>query len=190
MSVCTVCKLEKDDADFCVDRRRPKGIASDCRSCRNSKRNRRKDRLSQKYGMSEKDYDLQNEMQDSRCAICKKKYNKLHVDHCHISGLLRGLLCSNCNTGLGQFADNIDFLQNAIDYLINNGVWQVPVNKPEPIPHYNSIKIVCSKGHLLSGANLRIYKWNGREQRRCRECINQGERDKYWKKKSLTNQPA
>jgi hypothetical protein len=41
----------------------------------------------------------------------------LAVDHNHISGLVRGLLCRNCNNGLGQFKDNIETLEKAITYL-------------------------------------------------------------------------
>lgn len=40
-----------------------------------------------------------------------------HLDHCHITGKIRGFLCSNCNTGLGLFKDNINLLESAIKYL-------------------------------------------------------------------------
>lgn len=42
---------------------------------------------------------------------------KLHIDHCHVSNKIRGVLCFNCNHGLGNFKDNKDLLSNAIDYL-------------------------------------------------------------------------
>jgi hypothetical protein len=53
------------------------------------------------------------------CAICKVELtsNKVHIDHCHSTGKVRGLLCELCNKGLGQFKDNITNLENAINYL-------------------------------------------------------------------------
>lgn len=63
--------------------------------------------------------------QGNKCAICgkeiylfgSKKSNTAHVDHDHITGKVRGLLCQECNTGLGKFRDNPLFLANAIKYL-------------------------------------------------------------------------
>ena len=56
--------------------------------------------------------------QSGHCAICiNKDKRKLAVDHCHKTGKIRGLLCSNCNQGLGMFKDNLDFLGRARNYL-------------------------------------------------------------------------
>jgi len=62
--------------------------------------------------------------QNYQCAICNKHIDMVfargrtfHVDHCHTTNQIRGLLCMNCNTGLGQFKDDTSVLQNAIDYL-------------------------------------------------------------------------
>ena len=56
-----------------------------------------------------------------RCAICgileSDCKTGLHVDHCHLTGRLRGHLCSNCNRGLGHFGDSVEILQDAIGYL-------------------------------------------------------------------------
>lgn len=66
------------------------------------------------------------EAQNSRCAICggveghRSRYGKvcrLAVDHDHRTGQVRGLLCNNCNRGLGRFKDSIENLQAAIRYL-------------------------------------------------------------------------
>lgn len=54
------------------------------------------------------------------CAICQRPTSEtgtLHLDHCHESNRFRGFLCSNCNTGLGQFKDRPNLLRKAIDYL-------------------------------------------------------------------------
>jgi len=74
------------------------------------------------YGISLEDYMLMFERQNGRCAICSHvfdiKYKKnIHVDHCHRTGKVRGLLCSLCNAGLGNFKDNQEFLRNAASYL-------------------------------------------------------------------------
>lgn len=58
--------------------------------------------------------------QHGLCAICEKPLDKgknTHVDHCHKTGRIRGLLCSECNFGLGKFEDDIDRLLRAIEYL-------------------------------------------------------------------------
>lgn len=68
------------------------------------------------------DRDLYDEMmtdQSERCAICRKKptTRKLAVDHSHITGQIRGLLCGACNAGLGMFKDDLTVLNRAMEYL-------------------------------------------------------------------------
>lgn len=75
--------------------------------------------LEKKYGISNADYEEMFDRQKGRCKICKTLPNKkpLYVDHCHNSKIVRGLLCQQCNTGLGMFKDRTKFLQNAVTYL-------------------------------------------------------------------------
>lgn len=73
-----------------------------------------------KYGLTEKDYEAIKELQGGKCLICGRG-GRLVVDHDHESGEVRGLLCSNCNTGLGMFKDSVQSLQNAILYLSGGG---------------------------------------------------------------------
>jgi protein-arginine kinase activator protein McsA len=54
--------------------------------------------------------------QGGRCLICQEE-TKLHVDHCHETKKVRGLLCRECNTGLGKFKERVDLLERAIHYL-------------------------------------------------------------------------
>lgn len=56
--------------------------------------------------------------QDDRCAVCEKKKDIYCVDHDHITGKIRGLLCRKCNVGLGMFEDNTEVLANAVRYLM------------------------------------------------------------------------
>lgn len=78
-----------------------------------------KRRLS-KYGVTLDWYNAQIERQGGRCAICRQVptgERPWHVDHCHDSGVVRGLLCGPCNTGLGHMRDNPAVLRAAADYL-------------------------------------------------------------------------
>ena len=74
-----------------------------------------------KYGLSPEQYNNMFEAQNKACAICKshEPYSKFgwHVDHCHISGAVRGILCNRCNTSMGMAGDSIDRLRAMIDYL-------------------------------------------------------------------------
>jgi hypothetical protein len=56
--------------------------------------------------------------QDGLCAICREAPAE-HVDHDHVSGRVRGLLCFNCNGALGQFRDRVDLMLRAVAYLGN-----------------------------------------------------------------------
>lgn len=73
--------------------------------------------LRREYGLSPADYDQLLIEHSGRCAICETAATKLVVDHDHAAGHLRGLLCSNCNVGLGHFKDDPARLTTAIRYL-------------------------------------------------------------------------
>jgi 23S rRNA G2069 N7-methylase RlmK/C1962 C5-methylase RlmI len=81
--------------------------------------------LERVYGISLDQYNAMLLVQEEKCAICEKEFannqrRNLYVDHCHISGKVRGLLCQKCNQGLGLFDDNISFLEKAVSYLQRN----------------------------------------------------------------------
>jgi len=73
------------------------------------------------FGVSEDDYNELFKNQSGGCAICGKHQNELSrslcVDHCHDTGKIRGLLCSDCNVGIGRLKDSLENLKNAIEYL-------------------------------------------------------------------------
>ncbi len=78
---------------------------------------KRRWKLQREYNLTEADEQALLAQQDNRCAICKKSGLKLHVDHNHRTNKVRGLLCGNCNRGLGVFYDSPESLQEAIQYL-------------------------------------------------------------------------
>jgi hypothetical protein len=82
-----------------------------------NRRKRRERNLRRLYGLSLEDYDVMLRRQGGACATCKRKFKQsLCVDHCHITGLLRGLLCKNWNVGNGYLGDNPRVMRNSADY--------------------------------------------------------------------------
>jgi hypothetical protein len=79
----------------------------------------RRAKLKMRYGITYGDRNALIEAQGNKCAICKNGpgMKGWHVDHCHTTGTVRGILCFKCNTGLGNFSDSVEFLANAIAYL-------------------------------------------------------------------------
>lgn len=87
-------------------------------------------RLRSVYGISHADYERMLAAQDCKCAICGKPpevritktgalsaHARLHIDHDHKTGAVRGLLCHGCNVGLGNFRDDYGLLASAAGYL-------------------------------------------------------------------------
>lgn len=71
-----------------------------------------------KHKITSIEYDAMLKKQRNRCSICRCKFEKTpHIDHCHRTNKNRGLLCSDCNLGLGRFKDNKKYLRSAIQYL-------------------------------------------------------------------------
>ena len=77
----------------------------------------RKGHLRRKYWITLDDYNRMFSEQKGRCAICGIQEEKLHVDHSHKTNKVRSLLCFHCNAGLGHFEENIELLNNAIEYI-------------------------------------------------------------------------
>lgn len=128
---CSICSITKPRSDFYSDRSRVDGISSYCKPC-TSKRNKKwRDenprpvaesalwtRRKIFYGITKEQFYEMMENQNHQCKICKIEIDKsAHVDHCHETGKVRGILCLHCNKGLGFFKDNINSLSQAIQYL-------------------------------------------------------------------------
>jgi hypothetical protein len=80
--------------------------------------------LKKNFGITIDAYNDMFTKQGGKCAICGKHQSEctraLAVDHDHITGKIRGLLCSTCNIGLGNFKDDTSLLKNTITYLERN----------------------------------------------------------------------
>lgn len=136
---CSKCKKVKDEAEFYKRPEVKKGLRKDCKECVKSltknnyfknlplSREKHKDDyhnrrryllIKAKYGMTREEFKEMSKLQNGKCAICNGKMKwYLHIDHDHITGKIRGLLCMDCNAGLGRFKDNVNFLGSAIKYL-------------------------------------------------------------------------
>lgn len=74
-------------------------------------------------GMSHEVFARLRDRQEGKCAICcqePKNGRRLHIDHCHTTGAFRGLLCNNCNAGIGMLKDDPVIVRQALEYLENN----------------------------------------------------------------------
>lgn len=94
-----------------------------CESCRKKSRSKasHETRVMSTYGLATGEYDTLFQSQGGRCAICQgTRRQRLSVDHCHKTGLVRGLLCRMCNGRLLTSArDRPEVLRAAADYLEN-----------------------------------------------------------------------
>jgi len=144
--ICSQCNNAKYLTQFSKDRSRKTGHRSVCKICCATRfklyRNKHKERLDayhraymqvyklKEYDISKTQYETLLLKQDNRCAICNKtetvKQSKngpvrhLAIDHDHISGKVRGLLCYVCNTTLGRINEDTSILENMIQYLRNH----------------------------------------------------------------------
>lgn len=143
---CPKCGEVKTVENFHSNKRSHDGLASYCKPCsvqsvrdyhkREPQKHRDYNRewgranpgkkadsqLKTTYGIPHGTYDRMFAEQLGRCAICGtsdpgKTRSRFHVDHCHDTGKVRALLCSTCNTGIGQFKHDVNLLQKAIGYL-------------------------------------------------------------------------
>lgn len=145
MKKCSKCGDEKSVDEFHNDRSRTDGKFPYCKPCAMAVQKRTRNRspeamerrarearlrysldlnrydkaLLKRYGATLDTYAEMLEAQKGVCAICGKPPTdrRLHLDHDHQTGKLRGLLCMLCNQGLGRFRDDAALLTSAIRYL-------------------------------------------------------------------------
>ncbi len=132
--VCRICETRKSMTEFhWVASRRHR--ARRCKSCVHTRQaeliamrkqagelDSRKDRLRREYGLTPAEVDQMRADQGDACGLCGKPFgrahgDRMHIDHCHVTGHVRALLCHNCNIGLGHFQDDEELVLKAAEYL-------------------------------------------------------------------------
>lgn len=127
--LCHSCGRFKPTDKFYVDRSRPDDLALNCADCARAKQEAirtapgGKDRIAAQhrqrtYGLSEKAYQKILKRQGGGCATCGSKTKKLHVDHDHATGKVRGLLCGPCNRAIGLIYDSPKIARKIVKYLV------------------------------------------------------------------------
>ena len=146
MKTCRKCKETKPLTEYYKDKGMKDGHLNTCKKCRLEQmkeyNSENKEKISEykkdyyskpenlervkrlllqkKYGITLDDYNEMSHGQKGSCAICGKhalETGTLCVDHCHKTGEVRGLLCNNCNKGIGLLRDDPDTLRQAAEYL-------------------------------------------------------------------------
>lgn len=140
MKTCSVCRLSLPSDSYWKRNKSPDGLCVQCKECMRSRRSERdwqKEKLSQikkhgqekfyemrrqtilkhRYGMTYEDLRKMESDQEGRCLACMRKPDKLHVDHCHESGEVRGLLCGPCNRALGLLKEDVDTMLRLAEYI-------------------------------------------------------------------------
>ena len=135
LKVCTGCGEAKPRDQYNNRKRGKDGLNSRCRPCVNAastawyranteraRRNHREWTLRSLYGIGEAEFQVLLEAQDGKCALCSLAFSQvatrnLCVDHDHVTGEVRGLLCRVCNRSIAQLGDNADGLRRALAYV-------------------------------------------------------------------------
>lgn len=130
MKTCNKCGIQKPLSEFSkrydyADIR----YRSNCKSCvkeyskiqhiKNIDK-RKSQKLMKAYGITLAQKIEMLKSQNNKCDICSielKSIRSAHVDHCHNTKKVRGILCTKCNPGIGYFQDNLDLLKSAMKYL-------------------------------------------------------------------------
>ncbi|MBQ1000616.1 endonuclease VII domain-containing protein [Streptomyces nigra] len=130
--LCRQCGEVKPHSEWHRNATASDGLATRCKACKAVQG--RQGHLKRAYGITEADRQGLVASQGGVCCICLAALPE-HVDHCHETGRVRGVLCFSCNAALGQFKDRPDVIRRAAAYvegiawkptLVAPGVYQLP----------------------------------------------------------------
>ncbi|MBZ6172818.1 MULTISPECIES: endonuclease VII domain-containing protein [Streptomyces] len=111
---CQRCEKTKPHSEWDRNRTASDGLSTACKVCRAIEGRAR--HLKRHYGLTEAERDEMVASQMGLCVICLKA-PPVHVDHCHETGKVRGVLCFNCNSAIGKLGDDPDAVRRAAAYL-------------------------------------------------------------------------
>ncbi|MGW4320046.1 endonuclease VII domain-containing protein [Streptomyces sp. NPDC004684] len=124
--LCRTCGEIKPHSEWHRNATASDGLSTRCKACRALRG--RQDHLRRKYGLTEAERDELIVSQGGVCCICLSALPE-HVDHCHETGRVRGVLCFSCNAALGQFKDRPDAIRRAAAYVEGNA-WKPTLVAP------------------------------------------------------------
>lgn len=107
---CFACRQWQKQEHFTVDRSRRSGLAARCKPCMSDAS------TASRYGLTVAQLRLFRAKHGNQCGICSA-ITFLYVDHDHVTGKLRGLLCPSCNTAIGLFKESPALFAAAVKYL-------------------------------------------------------------------------
>jgi Zn finger protein HypA/HybF involved in hydrogenase expression len=120
---CSKCKEWKYPSEFNKNKQQKSGLTYACREC--MRITTRKWNLPAKYNITVERFDEMLKEQNYKCACCEieldttgKQHNKPHVDHNHLTGEVRNILCGNCNLAAGKVKDSSEIAIKLANYLI------------------------------------------------------------------------
>ncbi len=114
------------------ERNRPQVNALALERYHKDKRRFENTRLKTRYGITLAEFENLSNAQQGKCACCGDVPSRLVVDHCHVSGNVRGLLCGSCNTGIGSLGDDTAGVRGALAYLDRSAGQVVVVDRQIP----------------------------------------------------------
>lgn len=149
---CKDCQIEITVPNF-------KNTTQRCLLCRNirkkqqAKKHRnkypnknREIHFHRRYGIGLAEYNMMFQKQNGNCLICKQSKNKLFIDHCHVTGKVRGLICGVCNSGIGFLKDSPNIIADALIYVMKH--------------HYNKHEFLFTIGKLMATVDPYRYMLN------------------------------
>lgn len=128
--VCSACRVELPVSAFNKNAAAKDGLANQCAACLKESRRRSREahperhkarHMKNRYGIALEEYEAMTKKMDGRCAVCRDApqppFNGLDLDHDHVTGRVRGLLCRPCNLALGGARDDPSILRALADYI-------------------------------------------------------------------------
>lgn len=122
---CSKCGGTKPLDDFYKNKKNKDGKSYSCKPCQKATTDAWKEKnpealhkhkLKYRYGITPEQYDEMVAKAGGKCQLCGLE-TKLHIDHCHKNGHVRGVLCGPCNRAIGQLGDSEESIRRVLDYL-------------------------------------------------------------------------